>query len=89
MSLLISSCPRCRLREAWQMRLDFLPILLSDALRAGPCMLWRATKDLLETDLRPKLARITAATLVTWGENDALLPLNFAKELNRYRPMKN
>jgi len=72
------------LREARQMRLDFLPVLLRDALRAGPRTLWRAAADLLETDLRPKLARITAPTLVIWGENDALLPLDFNEPLSRY-----
>jgi pimeloyl-ACP methyl ester carboxylesterase len=72
------------LREARQMQLDFLPILLSDALRAGPRTIWQAANELLQTDLRPKLARISAPTLVIWGENDALLPLAFGKQLRRY-----
>jgi pimeloyl-ACP methyl ester carboxylesterase len=77
------------LREARQMQLSFVPVLLSDALRAGPYTLWLAAKELLETDLRPKLARISAPTLVIWGENDALVPLHFGKQLSRYLRFEN
>jgi pimeloyl-ACP methyl ester carboxylesterase len=72
------------LREARQTQLSFVPVLLSDALRAGPRTIWQAANELLETDLRPKLASITAPTLVIWGENDALVPLRFGEQLSRY-----
>lgn len=71
-------------REAIQMPVSFVPILVADALRAGPVTIWRAANELLTTDLRPKLARIQAPTLVIWGEHDALLPLDFGKQLGQH-----
>ncbi len=52
----------------------FLPVLMSDALRAGPATLWRAARDLLAEDVRGHLAAIAAPTLLVWGERDALVP---------------
>jgi pimeloyl-ACP methyl ester carboxylesterase len=72
------------LREARQMPMSFLPVLLGDSLRAGIATLWKAATDLLAADLRPKLARIIAPTLVIWGEKDAIIPLEFGKRLSRY-----
>ena len=72
------------LREARQMQPSFVPVLLSDALRAGPRTTWQAARELMETDLRPKLPSITAPTLVIWGENDALVPLRFGEQLSGY-----
>lgn len=72
------------LREARQMQLTFMPVLIVDALRAGLLTLWQAANDLLTADLRPKLARIIAPTLVIWGEYDAILPLDMGKQLSRY-----
>jgi pimeloyl-ACP methyl ester carboxylesterase len=63
---------------------SFLPVLLADALRAGPVTLWRATMALMLADLRPKLAQIRARTLVIWGEHDALVPLALARQLAKY-----
>jgi pimeloyl-ACP methyl ester carboxylesterase len=63
---------------------SFLPVLLADALRAGPLTLWRAATALMLADLRPKLAQIRAPTLVIWGEHDALVPLAFAQQLAQY-----
>lgn len=71
-------------REASQMPLSFLPVLLSDSMRAGIATIWKAATELLTTDLRPKLACITAPTLVIWGEKDALIPLEFGKRLSHY-----
>lgn len=71
-------------REAIQMPLDFLPTLVADALRAGVGTIWRAANELLTTDLRPKLAQIQVPTLVIWGEHDALLPLDFGKQLGQH-----
>jgi pimeloyl-ACP methyl ester carboxylesterase len=66
--------------------LDFLPILLSDALRAGPLTLAKAAYQLLTADLRPKLAQITAPTLVVWGEHDIIVPLELGRRLCAYIP---
>lgn len=72
------------LHELRYISFSFLPVLLADALRAGPLTLWRATMALLLADLRPKLSQIRARTLVIWGEHDALVPLAFAKQLAQY-----
>jgi pimeloyl-ACP methyl ester carboxylesterase len=72
------------IRELRYISPSFLPVLLADALRAGPITLWRAAAALLLTDMRPKLARISAPTLVIWGEHDALVPMKLAKQLASY-----
>ncbi len=71
-------------REARHVRFDFVPVLVSDALRAGMITLWKAANDLLHTDLRPKLTNIQAPTMVVWGENDALLPLAMTRQLGQH-----
>jgi pimeloyl-ACP methyl ester carboxylesterase len=72
------------IRELRYLSPSFVPVLLADALRAGPITLWRAAAGLLLTDMRPKLERISAPTLVIWGEHDALVPLALAKQLASY-----
>jgi pimeloyl-ACP methyl ester carboxylesterase len=72
------------LRELRTLSPSFLPVLLADALRAGPRTFWRATTALLLADLRPKLAQIRAPTLVIWGERDSLVPLALARQLAEY-----
>ena len=63
-----------------------VPVLLQDAWRTGPRLLWNATRDLLTVDLRPKLEQIQADTLVIWGEHDGILPVPLADELCRLVP---
>jgi len=53
---------------------SFLPVLVRDALRAGPATLWRATRELLAEDVRDDLRRVEVPTLLVWGERDALVP---------------
>jgi pimeloyl-ACP methyl ester carboxylesterase len=53
---------------------SFLPILVWDALRAGPATLWRAARDILAEDVREDLRRIEAPTLLVWGQRDTLVP---------------
>jgi pimeloyl-ACP methyl ester carboxylesterase len=72
------------IRELRYLSPSFLPVLLADAMRAGPITLWRAASGLLLADLRPKLAQIRAPTLAIWGERDALVPLETARQLARY-----
>ena len=72
------------LRELRYLSPSFLPVLVADALRAGPLTLWRAATALMLADLRPKLAQIRAPTLVIWGEHDALVPVAFAQQLAQY-----
>jgi pimeloyl-ACP methyl ester carboxylesterase len=52
----------------------FLPLLIRDALRAGPATLWRAAWALLAADARPYLPAVDAPTLLIWGAQDALVP---------------
>ncbi|HEU5099594.1 MAG TPA: alpha/beta fold hydrolase, partial [Roseiflexaceae bacterium] len=72
------------LRELRYLSPSFVPVLMTDALRAGPITLWRAAMGLLLADMRPKLERISAPTLAIWGEHDALVPLTLAKQLASY-----
>lgn len=62
---------------------DFYPILISDALRAGPRTILRATQDLLTKDIRHSLHHVTAPTLLIWGENDTLVPPLFGDILQQ------
>ena len=59
----------------------FLPVLASDALRAGPVTLWRAAQQILAEDVRQYLASITARTLLVWGERDVLVPPSLGRVL--------
>jgi pimeloyl-ACP methyl ester carboxylesterase len=74
------------LSELRQLPLCFLPILFTDAFRAGLTTLWRAASELLIRDMQAKLAKIQAPSLVVWGERDALLPMELGKRLARQMP---
>lgn len=56
-------------------RLDFMPTLALDALRAGPINLLLSTLDLLSNDVTEALAAIVAPTLLIWGAQDKLVPV--------------
>lgn len=62
------------LRAIRYLTIGFLFILAYDALRAGPLTLLRATHDLLIHDTQQDIQKITAPTLLVWGENDTLVP---------------
>lgn len=64
----------------------YLGLLLTDAASAGLPTIARAALDLLRADIRPKLERIRAQTLVVWGERDVLVPLRLGRELARSIP---
>jgi 3-oxoadipate enol-lactonase len=63
---------------------DLIPLLIQDAVRTGPRVLFRATKDLLMSDLRAKLPLIQAPTLVIWGIYDGILPLSVGENLVKF-----
>jgi pimeloyl-ACP methyl ester carboxylesterase len=84
---------RLSLRQAWRMvrglprlPLTLLPVLGTDALRAGPVTVIRALRELLGMDIRRELARIEAPTLILWGEHDATLPVAVGQRLHAHLP---
>ncbi len=84
---------RLSLRQAWRMvrglprlPLTLLPVLGTDALRAGPVTLIKALRELLSRDIHLDLARIASPALIIWGEHDATLPLAVGRQLHRHLP---
>jgi pimeloyl-ACP methyl ester carboxylesterase len=71
------------MRAARFMSLSFLPVLVGDALRAGPGTMVRAIREVLSADLSHRLAAVQARTMVVWGEKDSLLGLALGRELAR------
>ena len=59
----------------------FVPVLATDAARAGPRTLLRTSHALLTTGVEAKLARIVAPTLVVWGERDTIVPPSVGERL--------
>ena len=68
------------------MPLDFLPVLVGDALRAGPLTLLRASRDLHRIDNQADLEKLAARTLIVWGEHDQLLPVAYGRNLQQALP---
>lgn len=64
----------------------FLPILAYDVLRAGPRTLMRSGRELLRLDLQADLTRVSAPTLLVWGQRDTLVPLSLAPLLRQSLP---
>lgn len=60
---------------------NFLPVLVGDALRAGPRTMWQATREVLGADLSDRLGEVQAETLVIWGEKDSLLDPELGRKL--------
>jgi pimeloyl-ACP methyl ester carboxylesterase len=65
------------------MSLSFLPVLVRDALRAGPLTMARAVREVLSADLSHRLEAVQAKTMVVWGEKDSLLDPALGRELAR------
>lgn len=61
--------------------LSFLPVLATDAWRAGPMAVLKAARELLTADIRPKLSLIDAPTLLVWGEYDTVVPVEIGRQL--------
>jgi pimeloyl-ACP methyl ester carboxylesterase len=65
---------------------SFLPVILGDALSAGPGTLLRAIRHILRDDVRPLLGDIRVPTLLLWGERDSIVPLAHGEEMRRAIP---
>jgi 2-hydroxy-6-oxonona-2,4-dienedioate hydrolase len=74
------------LRALSQMPLRVVPLAVRDWLRAGPLVILSAGGQILASDLRQRLGRIEAPTLVAWGERDPLIPLDAGLKLARAIP---
>jgi pimeloyl-ACP methyl ester carboxylesterase len=65
---------------------QFLHLLATDALLAGPRTVVSAANQILVADLEPELGRISAPVLLIWGEGDPLVPLAIANRLEELIP---
>jgi pimeloyl-ACP methyl ester carboxylesterase len=62
-----------------RLRPRFAPVLVRDALRAGPRGLYAGARAAVSTDLRDELGTVSAPTLLVWGERDRLVPVRNAE----------
>jgi pimeloyl-ACP methyl ester carboxylesterase len=58
----------------------WLPMVVGDAVRAGPVAVARAISFVSTRDLRAELRGVRAPTLLLWGERDRLVPVRVADE---------
>lgn len=73
-------------RELRHTPVRFLPLLATDAVRAGPKTVWGAFNQLLVADIEQELSRIQAPVLIIWGEHDTLVPPGTADRLTELIP---
>lgn len=64
----------------------FLRTIVRDALTAGPRTLAHALWYIIGDDVGPLLPRIRVPTLIVWGENDRLIPMEHAREFREGIP---
>jgi pimeloyl-ACP methyl ester carboxylesterase len=65
---------------------DLIRLAAHDGLRADPISLSRATLELLRLDWSKILPRITAPTLIVWGEHDTVTPLTIGRQIEAKIP---
>jgi pimeloyl-ACP methyl ester carboxylesterase len=61
----------------------WLPMVVGDALRAGPVAVARAITFVSTRDMRAELSGVQAPTLLLWGDRDRLVPVRVADEWHR------
>jgi pimeloyl-ACP methyl ester carboxylesterase len=62
---------------------SWLPMVVGDAVRAGPLAVARSIDFVLTRDLRAELDGVRAPTLLLWGDRDRLVPVHVADEWQR------
>ena len=62
---------------------DITRVLLPDFLRAGPASVAVASTRVMRGDMREMMRAIRAPTLLVWGENDPLVPLQYGQAMQR------
>lgn len=67
-------------------QLSFVPVVTTDALRAGVVNLYRAGRELLRDDVAELLQRVEVPTLVVSGGRDVLVPPALGLALARQLP---
>lgn len=65
---------------------QFIPLLIADALRAGPRIIIQAARDLLTKDIRADLQGTSTPTLLIWGAEDSLVPPALGEVLRQQIP---
>lgn len=58
-------------------------VLIPDFLRAGPASVAVASTRVILSDMRAAMQQIHVPTLLVWGENDPLVPLQYGEEMER------
>ncbi len=71
---------------SFRLPLSFWPILVTDALRAGPLTILSAAHELLTVNMTDRLRHIEAPTLIVWGELDTLIPVDIGYRLQASIP---
>lgn len=64
----------------------FLETMREETMKVPARVFKELFKDLIDTDLRPQLHRITAPTLLVWGDQDAILSRSDTEELAEALP---
>jgi pimeloyl-ACP methyl ester carboxylesterase len=65
---------------------SFLPVIVGDALSAGPWTLLRAIRHILQDDVRPLLPALRHPTLLLWGEHDTIVPVAHGRTMREMIP---
>lgn len=73
-------------KTLWYLPLGFIPLLVTDALRAGPWTLWKAGRELLTTDITTALRQVSVPVLIVWGERDTTVPIDIGEHLREELP---
>jgi pimeloyl-ACP methyl ester carboxylesterase len=73
-------------RTAAALPMGALARVILGGIRYSPLAIWRAAEEMLQTDHLAGLAGISTPTLLLWGREDRLVPLEGARELLRVLP---